>query len=84
MNSVHISLRISEKPVSSVAMILSSLILVSSHHCCNPGQSKAELLTLSSITIGKISPPHHIYVSLQFRAIQAIKYYVNCTLYDIV
>ena len=50
-------------------------------NCYNPGRSKAELLTWSGITIGKI--PHHtttaISLYLQFRAIQAIQYYVNCT-----
>ena len=55
-------------------------------NCYNPGQSKAELLAWSSITIGNLPPP---CVPLQFRAIQAIQYYVNCTvghramLYDV-
>ena len=44
--------------------------------------SKAELLTWSGISIGKIAPHHTTttpYVPLQFRAIQAIQYYVNST-----
>ena len=55
----------------------------------NPGQSKAVLSTRSEITIGKLPPhhtttPHHHICVFTTRAIQAIKYYVNCTLYDIV
>ena len=51
----------------------------------NPGQSKAELLTWSSITIGKIlPPPHHIYVPQLFRAIQYYCQLCCTTTYDVV
>ena len=55
---------------SDVRMMLCS-------YCYNPGQSKSELSNWSSITIGKLPPPP--YVPQLFRAIQAIQYYVNCT-----
>ena len=49
---------------------LVSIYRYGNHNCYNPGQSKAELLTWSSITIGKLPPPP--YVPQLFRAIQYI------------
>ena len=49
--------------------------------CYNAEQNKAELLTWSSISEENY---HHLRttttsVPLQFRAIQAIQYFINCT-----
>ena len=64
---------------SDVRMMLCS-------YCYNPGQSKAELSTWSSITIGKLPPPppnHHHHMSLNYLELFKLFNTMSTVLYDV-